>query len=105
MNHRRIVLCGRSQRFVSIDVTLANELPILWVNPTNISHLVWKTCVKGPEMVLWLAHLYASQWIPAYILCRANIDEIDVFAAGSCGTERCHHRRIARNSKKAKGYT
>jgi hypothetical protein len=52
-------------------------------------------------MIPWLAHLYASQWIPAYILCRADVDEIDVFAAGSCGTERCHHRR---NSKDANGH-
>jgi hypothetical protein len=55
-------------------------------------------------MIPWLAHLYVSQWIPVYILCRACIDEIDVFAAGSCGTERCHQRRIVRNVKKANGY-
>jgi hypothetical protein len=55
-------------------------------------------------MIPLLAHLYASQWIPAYILCRAYVDEIDVFAAGSCGSERCHHRRIARNAKKANGH-
>jgi hypothetical protein len=47
MNHRRIVLCDGSQGFVSIDVALADELPILWVNPTKISHLCCvKACVK-----------------------------------------------------------
>jgi hypothetical protein len=37
--HRRIVLRGRSQRFISIDVTLADKLSSLWVNSTKISHL------------------------------------------------------------------
>ena len=86
-----------------IDITLANELPSLWVNLTKISHLVWRTCVKDPDTFPWLAHLYASQWIPIYILCRDCIDEINVFAAGSCGTERRHRTKIARDVKKADG--
>lgn len=45
-NHRRIVLCNRSQRFVSIDVALANELSTLWVDLTKISHLMWKHASK-----------------------------------------------------------
>src|SRR6267142_2346534 len=40
MDHRRIILCDGSQGFVPIDVTLANKLPVLWVNPTKISHLL-----------------------------------------------------------------
>jgi hypothetical protein len=103
VNFRRIVLCGRSQSFISIDVTLANELSSIWFNLAPVSHLVWRTCVSDPDTFLRLAHLYASQWIPVHILCRAYIDEIDVFSACSCGTERCHRRKIVRNVKKADG--
>jgi hypothetical protein len=105
INHRRIVLCNRSQRFVSIDVALANKLSTLWINLTEISHLMWKTCIKDLEMMPRLAHLYVSQWIPVYILCRTCMDEIDVFAAGSCGTERCHHCEKRKESKWLQTYT
>jgi hypothetical protein len=43
MDHRGIILCDGSQGIVSIDVTLTNELPILRVDPTKISHLYVET--------------------------------------------------------------
>jgi hypothetical protein len=102
INHWRIVLCNRSQRFVSIDVALANKLSSLWINLTKISHLMWKTCIKDLEMIPRLAHLYVSQWIPVYILCCVCIDEIDVFAAGSCRAERCHAQEDCEKRRESK---
>ena len=56
MNHWRIILCDGGEGFVSIDIALANELPILWVDPTEISHLCVETCVKCLDIIRGCQH-------------------------------------------------
>jgi len=106
--HRRIVLRDGRQGFVPIDVAFANELAGFWVNPPEIARLqkgrVEKKGGSGGEsksldVFLWrttVAHLYTSHCIPIYEAPRGSVDKIDVFAAGSCGAERCHRAEIAK---------
>jgi hypothetical protein len=46
MNLRGIILREGGQGFVAINVALADELSIFWVNAAEISHLCVEACIS-----------------------------------------------------------